>query len=461
MSTKEVGAESPLIENRDDLVQWIAAGEKPVSDWRIGTEHEKFVFNTSDLTPVGYEGDSGIRALMEALMADYGWEAIREGETIIALKRASGSDIPETISLEPGGQFELSGAPLATLHETCAEAGNHLSECLEIGERLGIGFLGTGFTPNWTLAQMPTMPKKRYAVMTRYMPEVGSRGHDMMYRTCTIQVNLDFANEADMVKKLRVSLALQPLATALFASSPFTEGKPNGFKSLRSGIWRDTDGNRTGMLPFAFEDGMGYERYADYALDVPMYFVYRDGEYIDVAGASFRKFLEGGLEQLPGELPTIEDWSDHLTTLFPEVRLKRFLEMRGADGGPWRRICGLPAFWVGLLYDPAALEAAWQLVKDWTAEERQTLRNQVPELALATPFRGGTLRDVARDVVAISADGLKARRRLNSKGEDETMFLEFAEEVVASGQVPADELLAKLDKSWGGDMRRIYAEYAF
>ena len=461
MSTKEVGAESPLIENRDDLVQWIAAGEKPVSDWRIGTEHEKFVFNTSDLTPVGYEGDSGIRALMEALMADYGWEAIREGETIIALKRASGSDIPETISLEPGGQFELSGAPLATLHETCAEAGNHLSECLEIGERLGIGFLGTGFTPNWTLAQMPTMPKKRYAVMTRYMPEVGSRGHDMMYRTCTIQVNLDFANEADMVKKLRVSLALQPLATALFASSPFTEGKPNGFKSLRSGIWRDTDGNRTGMLPFAFEDGMGYERYADYALDVPMYFVYRDGEYIDVAGASFRKFLEGGLEQLPGELPTIEDWSDHLTTLFPEVRLKRFLEMRGADGGPWRRICGLPAFWVGLLYDPAALEAAWQLVKDWTAEERQTLRNQVPELALATPLRGGTLRDVARDVVAISADSLKARRRLNSKGEDETMFLEFAEEVVASGQVPADELLAKLDKSWGGDMRRIYAEYAF
>ena len=461
MSTKEAGVESPLIENRDDLVQWIAAGEKPVSDWRIGTEHEKFVFNKSDLTPVGYEGDSGIRALMEALMADYGWEAIGEGETIIALKRASGSDIPETISLEPGGQFELSGAPLATLHETCAEAGNHLSECLEIGERLGIGFLGTGFTPNWTLAQMPTMPKKRYAVMTRYMPEVGSRGHDMMYRTCTIQVNLDFASEADMVKKLRVSLALQPLATALFASSPFTEGKPNGFKSLRSGIWRDTDGNRTGMLPFAFEDGMGYERYADYALDVPMYFVYRDGEYIDVAGASFRKFLEGGLEQLPGELPTIEDWSDHLTTLFPEVRLKRFLEMRGADGGPWRRICGLPAFWVGLLYDSAALEAAWQLVKDWTAEERQTLRNQVPELALATPFRGGTLRDVARDVVAISADGLKARRRLNSKGEDETMFLEFAEEVVASGQVPADELLAKLDKSWGGDMRRIYAEYAF
>lgn len=461
MSTKEPGAQSPLIEKRDDLIEWIAAGEKPASDWRIGTEHEKFVFRTGDLAPVGYDGDAGIRALMEALISDFGWQPIREGETIIALKRPGATGIPETISLEPGGQFELSGAPLTTLHETCAEAGSHLSECLEIGERLGIGFLGMGFTPTWTLGEMPTMPKKRYAVMTRYMPQVGTRGHDMMYRTCTIQVNLDFENEADMVKKLRVSLALQPLATALFASSPFIEGRPNGFKSLRSGVWRDTDGNRTGMLPFAFEDGMGYERYADYALDVPMYFIYRDGEYIDVAGASFRQFLEGRLPQLPGERPTVDDWSDHLTTLFPEVRLKRFLEMRGADGGPWRRICSLPAFWVGLLYDPAALDAAWTLVKDWSGEERQALRNRVPEQALATPFRGGTLRDIARDVVGIAADGLKARRRLNSKAEDETMFLDSVEEIVASGQVPADELLAKYEKSWAGDIKRIYSEYAF
>ncbi len=461
MSTKEPGAVSPVIEKREDLVEWFAAGEKAVSDWRIGTEHEKFVFDTEKLTPVGYEGEAGIRALMEAMISDFGWQPIREGDTIIALKRSVGTGIPETISLEPGGQFELSGAPLTTLHETCAEAGNHLSECLEIGERLGIGFLGMGFTPTWTLAQMPTMPKKRYAVMTRYMPEVGTRGHDMMYRTCTIQVNLDFSDEADMVKKLRVSLALQPLATALFASSPFTEGRPNGFKSLRSGVWRDTDGNRTGMLPFAFEMGMGYERYADYALDVPMYFVYRDGEYIDVAGASFRQFLEGRLPQLPGEKPTIDDWSDHLTTLFPEVRLKRFLEMRGADGGPWRRICGLPAFWVGLLYDAAALDAAWELVKDWSAEERLQLRNQVPELALDAPFRTSTLRDIGREVVAIAASGLKARRRLNSKAEDETMFLDFVEETVASGRVPADELLAKYEKSWAGDMRRIYSEYAF
>ena len=461
MSTKEPGADSPRIESRNDLIQWIADGEKPANQWRIGTEHEKFVYRTSDLSPVAYDGDAGIRALMEAMIADYGWQPIREGDTIIALKRSTGSGVPETISLEPGGQFELSGAPLATLHETCAEAGEHLRECLEIGERLGIGFLGVGFTPTWTLAEMPTMPKKRYAVMTRYMPEVGSHGHDMMYRTCTIQVNLDFASEADMVKKLRVSLALQPLATALFASSPFLEGRPTGIKSLRSGVWRDTDPNRTGMLPFVFEDGMSYERYVDYALDVPMYFVYRDGEYIDVAGASFRDFLNGKLEKLPGELPTVDDWSDHLTTLFPEVRLKRFLEMRGADGGPWRRICGLPAFWVGLLYDDAALEAAWQLVKEWSADERHEMRQRVPELALETPIGGVTLREIAQDAVKIAADGLKARRRLNSKGEDETGFLDFAEETAASGRVPADELLAKFEKSWGGDIKRIYDEYAF
>ena len=460
MSTKEPGAESPLVESRDDLVGWIAAGEKPPQQWRIGTEHEKFVFRNDDLSPVPYDGPAGIRALMEGLMAGYGWEAIREGETIIALKRAKGG-MTETISLEPGGQFELSGAPLTTLHETCAEAGEHLSECLEVGEKLGIGFLGLGFSPTWKLADMPTMPKKRYGVMTRYMPQVGRHGHDMMYRTCTIQVNLDFATEADMVQKLRVSLALQPIATAIFACSPFKEGEPNGMRSLRSAVWRDTDGDRTGMLPWAFEDGMGYDRYTEYALDVPMYFVYRDGEYIDVAGASFRDFLDGKLEQLPGERPTIDDWSDHLTTLFPEVRLKRFLEMRGADGGPWRRICALPAFWVGLLYDQTALDAAWDLVKDWTAEERQYLRNEVPARALETPFRGGTVQDIARQTAAIAATGLKNRRRLNSKGEDETSFLDFVEEVSASGRVPADELLARYEKTWEGDLRRIYAEYAF
>ncbi len=460
MSTKEPGAVSPPVESYDDLVAWLAAGEKPVSDWRIGTEHEKFVFHAADQSPVAYEGKAGIGALMQALIDEFGWEAIKEGETTIALKRTNGRTT-ETVSLEPGGQFELSGAPLATLHETCAEAGQHLSECLTIGERLGLGFLGLGFAPTWRRQDMPTMPKKRYAVMTRYMPQVGQHGLDMMYRTSTIQVNLDFSCEADMVKKLRVSLALQAIATAIFASSPFKEGRPNGFKSLRSEVWRDTDPDRTGLLPFVFEDGMSYQRYADYALDVPMYFVYRDGEYIDVAGASFRKFLAGELEQLPGEKPTLDDWSDHLTTLFPEVRLKRFLEMRGGDGGPWRRICALPAFWVGLLYDGEALDAAWDLVRDWRAEERQALRDSVPKMGLEAPFRGATAQDIARRTVEIAALGLKNRRRLNSKGEDEGGFLDFAEEVAASGRTPADELLNRYYNSWGGEIDRVFTEYAF
>src|SRR3990172_721973 len=378
MSTRQEGAPSQSVRSRADLVGWIAAGAKPKPAWRIGTEHEKFVFYTDTLTPVPYAGERGIRALMECLIDRYGWEAINEGENIIALKRPEG-EAGGTISLEPGGQFELSGAALADLHETAAETQEHLNEVLDVGEDLGIGFLGLGFSPKWTLAETPRMPKERYAVMTRYMPRVGTRGLDMMYRTATIQVNLDFASEADMVRKLRVGLALQPIATALFACSPFAEGAPNGFKSLRSEVWRDTDPHRTGMLPFVFEDGMGFERYVDYALDVPMYFVFRAGRYIDAAGASFRDFLDGKLEQLEGERPTLDDWSDHLTTLFPEVRMKRFLEMRGADGGRWRRICAVPAFWTGLLYDQTALDAAYDLIKGWTAEQRQALRNAVPK----------------------------------------------------------------------------------
>jgi glutamate--cysteine ligase len=383
-----------------------------------------------------------------------------ENDNIIALRRPKGQG-SEAISLEPGGQFELSGAPLANLHETCAETHEHLNQVLAVGEKLGIGFLGLGFTPKWTLAEIPRMPKQRYAVMTRYMPRVGTRGLDMMYRTATIQVNLDFADEADMVKKFRVSLALQPVATALFASSPFTEGRPNGFKSLRSEIWRHTDPHRSGMLPFVFEPGMSFDRYVEYALDVPMYFVFRDGRYIDVAGASFRDFMAGKLAQLPGERPTLDDWSDHLTTLFPEVRMKRFLEMRGADGGRWRRICALPALWVGLLYDQTALDAAWDLVKDWSAEERQALRDQVPRDALSTPFRKGTVRDVAREALAIAEAGLKARNRVNTKGEDETVYLEFLLDTVASGRTPADELLARYEGPWNRQIDPVFEEYAF
>jgi glutamate--cysteine ligase len=365
------------------------------------------------------------------------------------------------VSLEPGGQFELSGQPLETVHEVGTETHTHLTQCLGVGSPLGIGFLGVGFAPDWTLDEMPRMPKRRYGVMTRYMPTVGSRGLDMMYRTCTIQVNLDFSDETDMVKKFRVSLALQPIATAIFACSPFTEGKPNGFLSLRSEVWRDTDRRRTGMLPFVFESGMGFERYADYALDVPMYFVYRDGQYIDVAGASFRDFMAGRLPQLSGELPTLDDWSDHLTTLFPEVRMKRFLEMRGADGGRWRRICAVPAFWTGLLYDQTALDAAWDLVKDWTAEERQGLRDAVPKTALHTPFRRGTLLDVARSALAISKTGLQRRGRRDTQGRDETKFLEPIEMILREGCAPAEEMLKRYENEWGRSVAPMFTEFGF
>ena len=460
MSTREEGAPSPTIESRDDLVRWIAAGEKPKAQWRIGTEHEKFVFQTGSLAPVPYAGGSGIQALMTELIRRYGWVAISEGSNVIALKRPDGEK-GGTISLEPGGQFELSGAPLETLHETADETQAHLMEVLDVGEDLQIGFLGVGFSPKWRLNEVPHMPKQRYEVMTRYMPMVGSRGLDMMYRTATVQVNLDFASEADMVKKLRVSLALQPIATALFASSPFTEGKPNGFQSMRSEVWRDTDKRRTGMLPFAFESGMGYERYVDYALDVPMYFVYRSGKYIDVAGASFRDFLAGKLKGLEGQFPTVDDWSDHLTTLFPEVRMKRFLEMRGADGGRWNSITALPAFWTGLLYDDAALDQAWQLVKDWTPPEREALRNDVPKSALNTPFRNTRVSEISRQVLRISRLGLKNRARINAKNQDETLYLAPLDVIAGTGRTVSDLLLDRYNGGWRGNIDHIFEEFAF
>jgi glutamate--cysteine ligase len=447
---------SPPIETRDQLIASFARGEKPVEKWRIGTEHEKFVYALSDHHAPSYEEPGGIRDLLKALEG-YGWTPVVEGGNVIALNGADGS-----VSLEPAGQFELSGAPLDNLHQTCAETGRHLEQVKAIGEKFGIGFLGLGMWPDKTRDELPRMPKGRYGIMLRHMPRVGSMGLDMMLRTCTIQVNLDYASEADMAKKFRVGLALQPLATALFANSPFTEGRPNGMLSYRSHIWSDTDPARTGMLPFVFEDGFGYERYAEYALDVPMYFVYREGKYIDAAGLSFRDFLQGKLSVLPGELPTLDDWTDHLSTAFPEVRLKTFLEMRGADGGPWGRICALPALWVGLLYDGSALDAAWDLVKDWTIEERQALRDAVPKLGLDAPIAGGgTLRDIAGEVLDISHSGLAARSRLDGGGSNETGFLDPLREVVRSGKVPAEILLEKYHGAWNGDVSKVYDELRF
>ncbi len=443
------------IENKRQLIEEIAAGCKPASDWRIGTEHEKFVFQLGTLKPAPYEGGWGIGIFLEKLRR-FGWEPVMEKGNAIALTQNGCS-----ISLEPGGQLELSGAPLETIHQTCDEVHEHLAQVKEVAGELGVGLLGSGFHPKWKREDIPWMPKGRYRIMRDYMPKKGSLGLDMMLRTCTVQVNLDFESEADMVRKFQVSLALQPVATALFANSPFVEGKPTGYMSNRSHIWEDTDPDRCGVLPFVFEDGFGFERYVDYALDVPMYFVYRDGEYIDASGQSFRDFMNGRLPALPGEIPTISDWTDHMTTLFPEVRLKRFLEMRGADGGPWRRLCALPALWVGLLYDKGALDSAWDLIKDWTAEEHDMLRREVPRTALHTEFRGREFNEVARRVLEISRAGLAARARLDSRGNDETSFLGALEEIADRGTCPAEVKLDQFNGPWGGNVDPVFTEYAY
>ena len=443
------------IESRDDLVRYIADGAKPKAEWRIGTEHEKFVYDLRTHKPLAYDARPGIRMLLDG-MRRFGWEPVLENGNIIGLTQDGAS-----LSLEPGGQFELSGAPLKTVHETCNELNTHQSQVREVCAEIGAGVIGLGFAPNWSMEETHQMPKGRYAIMRRYMPKVGGYGHEMMFRTCTVQVNLDYASEADMVKKFRVSLALQPIATALFANSPFREGKPNGFLSYRSHIWTDVDNDRAGMLPFVFETGMSFERYVDYALDVPMYFVFRDGRYIDVAGRSFRDFLDHRIPETKGVIPTMSDWADHLTTIFPEARLKKFLEMRGADGGAWRRICGLPALWAGILYDQVSLDAAWDLVKDWNAEERQQLRDSVPHQAFRTPFRKRSVRDLAREMLAISADGLKRRAQLDSMGTTEEGFLVPLRELVERGYTRAEELLERYRTDWNRDLTPLFTEYNF
>jgi glutamate--cysteine ligase len=454
MSGPSAVKETP-IESRAQLVEYIASGARTVEKWKIGTEHEKFGFRLDDLRPPTYEGARGIGALLNG-MTRFGWAPVEEHGNVIALTRGDGS-----ITLEPAGQLELSGGQVDTLHDTCCEVMKHLREVKAVADELQLGFLGMGFQPKWRREEMPWMPKGRYAIMRRYMPLKGNLGLDMMTRTCTVQVNLDFANEADMVKKFRVALALQPIATALFADSPFTEGKPNGYLSYRSHIWTDTDPDRTGMLDFVFDEGFGFERWVDYLLDVPMYFSYRDGTYIDLAGQSFRDFLAGKLPGLPGALPTLKDWADHTTTAFPEVRLKKYLEMRGADGGPWNRLCALPALWTGLLYDSTALDAAWDLVKDFSMAERNALRDGVPKHALKLPFRNGTVRDLAERALQIAGHGLARRSRLNKSGASEAVFLEPMIEFAQANQTPAERKLELFHKEWNGDIDRVFREYAY
>lgn len=441
---------SPIITDKSQMIERLASGAKPKSEWRIGTEHEKIGFCLKEKTPLPYKGECGIEAMLQGLQR-FDWEPVFEGENVIALKRDGAS-----VSLEPGGQLELSGAPLETVHQTCKEVAGHLREVKEVAGEMGAGFLSLGFRPDTKLEDVPVMPKGRYGIMRSYMPKVGTHGLEMMFRTCTVQTNLDFGSEFDMVKKLRVSLALQPVATALFANSPFTDGVLNGYKSYRSRIWLDTDADRTGMLPFAFEEGFGFEQYVDYALDVPMYFVYRNGDYLDASGKSFRDFLDGKLDIVPGEKPTIADFDDHLSTIFPEVRLKTFLEMRGADTGPWNELCSMPAFWVGLLYDQTALDTAWDLVKDWTEEERHHLRANVAKMGLQTPFRDKTLQQVAQAALAISREGLKARGHQNAYGENESLFLQELDDFAKTGRSNADRLIARYNGGWDRDIMRAY-----
>lgn len=446
------------IEHRDQLAAYIASGEKPKDAWRIGVEHEKFGYDDARKMPLPYEGPVSITAMLEGLRDRFNWTPVLEAGKLIGLERDGAN-----VSLEPGGQLELSGAPLETIHQTCDEVNGHLAEVEAVAADIGAGFIGLGAAPIWGQDDMPMMPKGRYRLMTDYMGRVGTLGTQMMYRTCTVQVNLDFASEADMVQKMRVALALQPVATALFANSPFLDGRPNGMKSWRAHIWQNLDAARTGMLPFVFEDGFGYEAWVDYVLDVPMYFVYRDGKYIDALGQSFRDFLEGRLPALPGEVPTLSDWADHMTTVFPEARVKKYIEMRGADGGPWRRLCALPALWVGLTYDQGALDAAWDLVKGWDAETREALRRSAGRDGLQAQAGGVRMHDLAREVLAIAEGGLKARARSGNDGlvPDETHFLNALKESVDSGKVPADELLEKYRGAWNGDLTRIYDEYSY
>jgi glutamate--cysteine ligase len=454
--TRDIDESAPRIRNKREMVERLASGSKPEAAWRIGTEHEKFGFIAKTLRPLPYDGPASIRKLLEGISKQFDWTPILEGEHIIGAKKDGAS-----LSLEPGGQFELSGAPIETIHETCSEITQHLKETRAVAEPMGVEFLGLGFSPIWSFDETPMMPKGRYGIMKAYMEKVGRLGRQMMFRSCTVQTNLDFGSEADMVKKMRVSLTLQPIATALFANSPFAEGRTNGFQSYRSHVWTDTDPDRSGMLPFAFEEGFGFEQYVDYALDVPMYFVRRDGKYIDASGQSFRDFLTGKLPALPGEKPAMDDFDDHLSTIFPEVRLKTFLEMRGADAGPQSRLCALSAFWTGLLYDAKSLDAAWELVKTYNAAERQALRSAVPVLGLKAPIRNTTAHKIAQEAVAIAKAGLARRKKLNAKGKDETIFLEEIEEIAASGVNSAERLLARYHGEWKRDLKRVFEEVRF
>jgi glutamate--cysteine ligase len=416
-----------------ELSAYLATGPRPADQFRLGTEHEKFGFFRADHSPVPYEGEAGIGAILTAMQERLDWEPIMDGGNIIGLGEQSGMG---AISIEPGGQFELSGAPLETLHQTSAETEAHMALVKEITEPMGISFLGMGGSPKWTRAETPRMPKSRYNIMTNYMPKVGTKGLDMMYRTSTIQVNLDFSSEEDMAQKMRVSMKLQSVATALFAASPFTDGTPNGLQSWRGEIWRDTDNRRAGTLPFVFKPDFGYLDYVEWALDVPMYFIVRDGKYHDCTHVTFRQFMNGALKgEVADWAPNLGDWTNHISAL--------------------------PAFWVGLLYDQTALNDADALTADWTFEDVIAMRDAVPAQGFDARIAGRSVLDVAREALRISRAGLKARGRLNAAGEDETKFLAPVDAIAASGRTIASEMLARYHGEWNGSVEPIFEAYQY
>jgi glutamate--cysteine ligase len=447
------------IQSKEDLIKPFQNGEKKPSDFKIGTEHEKFVFHIDTLKPVPFLGESGIENLLLALKK-YGWESILEDGNTIGLSRDKSLG-GGTITLEPAGQLELSGAPLTNIHETFNELDEHRSQISKEGSNLGLGFLGAGLTPDWSFDEMPIMPKSRYQIMKNYMPKKGNLGLDMMFRSTTIQVNLDYSSESDMIKKFKVSLALQPIATALFANSPFLDGNLTGYNSFRSHIWTDTDPDRTGMLPFVFDGEMSYEKYVDYALKVPMYFIYRDGNYLDVSGSSFEDFLNGDLDELPNEKPNIIDWENHLTTIFPEVRLKSFLEMRGADGGSFESVCALSSFWVGLLYDSESLDSSFNLIKDFNIKQLQELRIEVAKNGLHSIIEGIEIQEIAKKVLKLSREGLRNRNILNENGDSEEIFLDPLQKILSSGKSSSDDLIKKFSNNWNKNLVNMYKEYTF
>jgi glutamate--cysteine ligase len=437
----------------EELVDFLRRWEKPRDRWRVGTEHEKIGLYEADHAPVPYETERGIGTLLERIAEVDGWGRITEGPNVIALEKDGAS-----ITLEPGGQFELSGAPLRTIHETCDEFHRHLDLMKRVSEPLGIVWLGLGMHPIHGVDRIPRMPKERYAIMQSYLPKRGALALDMMFTTATVQANYDFADEADMVAKMRAAMGLTPIVSAMFANSSLSGGKANGFVSRRLHVWQQVDPDRCGLLPLVFEPDFGYRRYVEWALDVPMFFVVRDGEHRPAKGMRFRTFLrEGGA----GTRATLSDFDRHLTTLFPDVRLKHIIEVRGADAVPPGLTCSLPALWKGLLYDDEALAAAWHLVRHSSQEEREVAREDAARRGLGASFAGRSMLDLARELTAIAREGLRRIRHAGRRDPDETPFLDPILDQLESGASPGQVVLDRWEGEWGRSVDRLidYARY--